>query len=1452
MFGSDQQGARNFVNAINDFIVNGRVNVAALANSGVLVADDGSNLLSGYTKARSKPYNREFAKFVRAYAKGEVGQYLGDGNIQDVTSFENVMVTDQKAATDGVIDSAAIQNLKNAILRMVGPIRADRAEELAIYIGQEANRYLARNTLGAATIRFNKEGEQPFVKTPYGYVEVGGDFDGRQGVPTRIAIQTTRLPTSEHGFPESFNDYSRLLGVTYHEAFHAGKRLVLTQDDQALLDRVITPEFAMKNGVSKEWFDAYPPEYRLEEAQAQIFSLWAAGVPIKGMQAPVRRRLKTLKDFFDAVSSWARGEGFIKKIVDPDATSEIEQVKKLFEDFDSGELARQAGRLDDQALKKYAGVNAAPNYEALVGAPIKRTPGFGGVANPFKDGFFNNSMRDLGFFGRLISHPSDLAQKNKLFRPFYNALQKRVQIRNRIKGSAVNTGVESLRALRGDQRKLTSVMIQLSNNGKVEPTYDLENGTVEVSIPKERYDEIEVEYGTEDKFLSMLGVDPSTVSIQRTEEGVTFTISGQPEVAKAVAAVRGTSNYLSDSLFTSVLHSFINGRELSESGLADIIRTIDDAGQPADYNNVIADLQKLLDVNNNPFLEKTTDKDGVTRIRLTDAFANASLEEKKAAFPALKEEYLNRKDTPQKLDKAFETIQGLLSSRIDGYFPNYRYGDSAIIVKDSKGKVVYFETIPSTFLDRFGSRKEDKLNEIRSELQAQYPNMTVSKPFTLKYDKRTKRFAGLEPAEQQALFESMNILEEIALRRAGLESQKEVEELINEVNQTLFANRITKLIQPRQNIPGYINSRNNDGSYLFDSFVRSIDTTANTASSLFTEPELFGSLKNLEKAGNVQPKYLARANEIYEYVNNPKNEAPITRAFAFHMFLGYNVSSAVVNLTQSFQATYPVLGAITGLGSGGVYVAKALKDSSALYGKMLGSKDKPSLGEYGFSFFKTEIASDGTVSVEIDMSKRPESITEEEYRYLAELFRTGVIQPIQNIDLGAARLQELDVRRGVAPLLNASGYAFGVIENTNRIAAALSFYRAAKDPKNRKNFEAFVSGTRFGDQDVSKLDTEDFAKLMGTMGVEKTQFFMGQENRPAIMQGPVMSVVTQFQSFLYQMVGMYGDALFKSLNGRMDNYTEAERPLIRKMAMKQLAAMTLSMMAFGGAMGLPFMENLKEIIKFFTEQFGDQVGEDFEEELRVTLGDTMGYTATDALLRGIPRMLGADVSRRTGYGDVVPLRLLMGGDPIDFAGPAVSRAVDMVKGTKEAYDNGDLLGAAVGVLPIAARNAYEGLVKEPSVGTFTARGQQLLPAGSLSGTERLMKTLGFTPTTVSRARERRGLENYLSYRSKVGRDVYTNRMTKNLGAYMAASQRGDMEAANKYLNKYFADMMHGFQHDFDHVMEPSRQYRINPQTPMNRVMRAMDPFGYGTGPRVPKAVRPELFTRILGEAAYSE
>ena len=128
--------------------------------------------------------------------------------------------------------------------------------------------------------------------------------------------------------------------------------------------------------------------------------------------------------------------------------------------------------------------------------------------------------------------------------------------------------------------------------------------------------------------------------------------------------------------------------------------------------------------------------------------------------------------------------------------------------------------------------------------------------------------------------------------------------------------------------------------------------------------------------------------------------------------------------------------------------------------------------------------------------------------------------------------------------------------------------------------------------------------------------------------------------------------------------TADERILLKSMARKQFALMTMTLMVFGGMMGLPFMENLKELIKFLSENFGDEVAFDFEQGIREELAPIMGYTATDMMLRGAVRGMGLDISRRTTFGEVLPLRMFLGGDPVDFAGPAISRMWDTVQGIK--------------------------------------------------------------------------------------------------------------------------------------------------------------------------------------------
>ena len=477
---------------------------------------------------------------------------------------------------------------------------------------------------------------------------------------------------------------------------------------------------------------------------------------------------------------------------------------------------------------------------------------------------------------------------------------------------------------------------------------------------------------------------------------------------------------------------------------------------------------------------------------------------------------------------------------------------------------------------------------------------------------------------------------------------------------------------------------------------------------------------------------------------------------------------------------------------------------------------------------------------------------QEEFEFLAELFKSGVIQPIQNMDLGAGEISKLLKSKNTRFLADSSGIAFGTVENVNRITAALAFYRAAKQDRNKANFKAYSLGTRFGEQDLNVLDEETFARTMGAMGVEKTQFFMGKENRPMFFQGPIMSVVTQFQSFMWQMVGLYADALTKSMGGRLGNFSAEDQVAIKSMARKQLGMMALTMFAFGGAMGLPFMENFKQLWRLITENFGDEVGQDFEQGTREVLGPILGYNATDMLLRGLPRGMGMDISRRASYGDIIPLRLLMGGDPTDYTGPAISRIIDTVEGVNTAYDRGDMIGTAAALFPIAMGNLIRATVGESQYGTFTARGQQLLPAGELGLGEKFIYSMGFTPATVARARARRGQENYYQYRSANGKEYYSSRMATALSGYMTDVQNGNLSSATNNMQQYYEDYLKAMQHDIDNAATPSKQYNLNLKSIYKRALRAHDALSLTTGPRVRRSVRPEIQRHVLEGAVASE
>jgi len=1021
--------------------------------------------------------------------------------------------------------------------------------------------------------------------------------------------------------------------------------------------------------------------------------------------------------------------------------------------------------------------------------------------------------------------------------------------------------------------------------------------------------------------MTVFGDDPTVYTVP--EYTYTYTETN-PQVAAAFAGTYYAGQHVGDEKYKAIVHNLLNTGSFKGIGEEIGIRT----GRESTYQSIQADIRKFLedlgqfgtygpDAEGNIVLQTPlyTSGKGLNKVeyeKLQDFHAQMMQAEelvREGGIEGLAEIDMvpfalgNVNLTFKQATMLVEILDAVANEKRPGYFPHLRFGDKAIAVyrrtrKDDAGNImlnkktgeplrgpmIRIESVESKMGRTFGNIPVvgDRLNRNLKEQQRQRAR-ELEREFPAEEFEVTQFDMTLDNLRSnkhgKALMQSMGTLDTLAAifqghiydnkgekigRKEGA-VEENLEHFVDMVRERVAGTRAETLLKPREGYPGFITERNNDGDYFRSAFQRFVDSSSNIASSLMIEPEMLESLENLDKIYGQNSNYSKTARNLFDYINNPNNESTLLRGYAFHWFLGYNLSSAAINLTQTIQGTVPILSAITGVtrGTGGVLTAG--KDTMKLWKHMMADTATPRLGKYGFEFYKTELVTDKNYEalgrtveeigkpVEIlDQGRKPDWMPQQEFEFLAELFKSGIIQPIQNMDLGAGEISKLLKSKNTRFLADSSGVAFGTVENVNRITAALAFYRAAKEDRNKANFKAYSLGTRFGEQDLNVLDEETFARTMGAMGVEKTQFFMGKENRPVFFQGPIMSVVTQFQSFMWQMVGLYADALTKSMGGRLGNFSAEDQVAIKSMARKQLGMMALTMFAFGGAMGLPFMENFKQLWRLITENFGDEVGQDFEQGTREVLGPILGYNATDMLLRGLPRGMGMDISRRASYGDIIPLRLLMGGDPTDYTGPAISRIIDTVEGVNTAYDRGDMIGTAAALFPIAMGNLIRASVGESQYGTFTARGQQLLPAGELGLGEKFIYSMGFTPATVARARARRGQENYYQYRAANGKEYYSSRMATALSGYMTDIQNGNLSSATNNMQQYYEDYLKAMQHDIDNAATPSKQYNLNLKSIYKRALRAHDALSLTTGPRVRKSVRPEIQRHVLEGAVASE
>ena len=301
------------------------------------------------------------------------------------------------------------------------------------------------------------------------------------------------------------------------------------------------------------------------------------------------------------------------------------------------------------------------------------------------------------------------------------------------------------------------------------------------------------------------------------------------------------------------------------------------------------------------------------------------------------------------------------------------------------------------------------------------------------------------------------------------------------------------------------------------------------------------------------------------------------------------------------------------------------------------------------------------------------------------------------------------------------GKLFGMAEQINRRSTFIAAYRVAVAQKIR-NPEAFA-----------------------TKAVNETQFINNKANKAQWARGPIGATLMTFKSYSI-------------------NYLE----LLHRMATqrgpegKKAAALMVAMLILSaGTGGLPFMEDVEDLIDFFGQRLGyNLVSKKAKQAFLENLFGSVGGQFIDHGLTGLPGS-PIDVSGRMSMANLIPGTGMLlkkrdhTQDVAELAGPAG----DLLRRAFQAGDQalaGDVFKAALTIAPKAVSNFAKGVDMAHSGMYKDAKGYKVLDA---TGTEAAMKMIGFQPATVKNIQE----SNYLQQRTK---DFY-NQNLQDLRARMA-------------------------------------------------------------------------------------
>lgn len=407
-------------------------------------------------------------------------------------------------------------------------------------------------------------------------------------------------------------------------------------------------------------------------------------------------------------------------------------------------------------------------------------------------------------------------------------------------------------------------------------------------------------------------------------------------------------------------------------------------------------------------------------------------EKKYDEFYAQSKEILGNLEVSGRLSQIEKEMNQL---RERNYFPHMRFGKYGLYVRAKQdltlqgksynsGQIVYFESF-ETFRAR-DQRTESMLAEYPPRLYDIGYGHIADSEFT---------FLGMPPSLYEAL-------------QKGLKLDAAQTERLKELYFTRSPGRaFLRHLVKRRGIAGF----SRDAMRVYSTYMMN---AANHIARVEFHQEMGDELNTMRTAGKSMGDVAGIIGEYfgkhYSYIMNPGNDLAQLRSLGFLFYLGYNVKSAMVNLTQVPMVAYPYLASLHGDNKAVAAIAKA-------YGTTV-------------RIMRGHSVVDDATQLDLNRALREGVIDESQASELAGLAEAPVLQRL----MGETVQEQL--------LSNVSYYGGWLFRHAEKFNRRVTFLAARE--------LALQSG----------LKGED-VYLAGRKAVQTTMFEYAKWNRPAFMRG---------------------------------------------------------------------------------------------------------------------------------------------------------------------------------------------------------------------------------------------------------------------------------------------------------------------------------------------------------------